>query len=82
MLKVPLNINIARDLYVSIVSDTGCFKFSNTTPKTLVTASELIKLTLVYSSLRNLFDLKTRGQIQLEKLVLERLNIMTTEKLL
>lgn len=74
MLKVPLNTNIARDLYVSIVSDTGCFKFSNTTSKTLITASELIKFDFEFTPLlRNLFDLRTKGQIQLEKLILENM---------
>lgn len=74
MLKVPLNINMARDLYVSIVSDTGCFKFSNTTSKTLITASELIKYNFGFTPLlRNLFDLKTKGQVHLERLVLETL---------
>lgn len=33
---------IAKSLYMGIVTDTGVFKYSNTSPKTMVTASRLI----------------------------------------
>ena len=39
-----INEEIATYLYISIVSDTGFFKFENTTEKTFLYASELVKL--------------------------------------
>jgi len=37
-------IDIATCLYVAIATDTGCFRYSNTTPLTHMIAAELIKL--------------------------------------
>lgn len=42
--KVSFSGNVARALYGAITSDTGSFKFSNTTPKTFAVASELLKM--------------------------------------
>ncbi|MBQ6400912.1 MAG: bifunctional oligoribonuclease/PAP phosphatase NrnA [Firmicutes bacterium] len=40
----PLTGPIARALYTGIVADTGCFRYSNTTPETHRIAAELIEL--------------------------------------
>ena len=42
--NISINEEIAAYLYLSIVSDTGFFKFENTTEKTFSYASELVKL--------------------------------------
>lgn len=42
MLGVNLSTDIATCLYVGIATDTGCFRYSNTTPRTHIVASELI----------------------------------------
>lgn len=41
-MKVPLDANIATCLYTAIVTDTGGFKYSNTTPKVLETSAALV----------------------------------------
>ncbi len=41
-LDVPLTPEIAQALYVGLVTDTGRFQYSNTTPKSLALASELV----------------------------------------
>ena len=41
--KIRLCTNAARRAYAAIVSDTGSFKFSNTTPKTLKIAADLLE---------------------------------------
>src|SRR3954452_17675868 len=41
-LDVPLIPEIAQALYVGLVTDTGRFQYSNTTPKSLALASELV----------------------------------------
>jgi phosphoesterase RecJ-like protein len=40
--RIQANADIARLLYTAIVSDTGSFKYSNTTKKTMLAAAELI----------------------------------------
>jgi phosphoesterase RecJ-like protein len=41
-LKIPLDANIATGLYTGIVTDTGGFKYSNTTAKVMETTAQLI----------------------------------------
>jgi len=43
MLDVDVNKDIAEAIYLAIVSDTGTFKHSNTTPKTFETAARLLE---------------------------------------
>ena len=42
-LDVPLSPEIAEALYVALVTDTGRFQYSNTTPKALRLAAELVE---------------------------------------
>ena len=42
-LDVPLTPEIAEALYVGLVTDTGRFQYSNTTPKALRLAAELVE---------------------------------------
>lgn len=41
--KDKINEAIAKAIYIGIIHDTGVFQYSNTSPKTLQTAAELIK---------------------------------------
>lgn len=42
-LGIPLSVDIATNLYVAILTDTGSFQFSNTTSETFRIASELVE---------------------------------------
>jgi phosphoesterase RecJ-like protein len=42
--EVELNVSIATNIYVGIMTDTGSFRFDNTTAKSLDLASRLVKL--------------------------------------
>ena len=42
-LEVPLTAEIAEPLYVALVTDTGRFQYTNTTPKALRLAAELVE---------------------------------------
>ena len=54
---VPITQEIAKFLYTAICSDTGCFAYSNVSPDTFITASELIKLDINHAEIsRLLFD--------------------------
>lgn len=39
---VPVPLDIARCLYTSLMTDTGCFKYDNTSPEAFILASELV----------------------------------------
>lgn len=54
---VSITQEIAKYLYTAICSDTGCFAYSNVSPDTFITASELIKLDINHAEIaRLLFD--------------------------
>lgn len=57
---VKVDDEIARFLYIAICSDTGCFKFSNVSPKTLRLIADLLEYDFDHSEIaRLLFDSET-----------------------
>jgi len=65
---VPLSAAIADPLYTGIATDTGCFKFSNTTGNTHRAAAELIEAGADYNTINRLmFDTKSRARIRVEQ---------------
>jgi phosphoesterase RecJ-like protein len=73
--------DIASCLYTSILTDTGGFKYSNTTPITLNAVGELIDtgidFTEIYSSI---YDRKTVGQVRLISKVASTLEIQLNSR--
>lgn len=39
---MPINLDIARCLYTSLMTDTGCFKYDNTSPEAFLMGAELV----------------------------------------
>lgn len=71
---VPLTRQIALCLYTGLATDTGCFRYSNTTADTLYTAAELVKTGIDSAGVnKKLFETKSKGRIQLEQRALSRL---------
>ena len=65
---------MASCLYTGIATDTGCFKFSNTTPHSHRYAAELIEKGADYGEInRVMFEVKSRGRIAMERKVLENI---------
>lgn len=65
---------IASCLYLGMSTDTGCFKFSNTTPRTMRFAAELMELGANYTEInRIMFETKSKERIAMERLVLENM---------
>ena len=65
---------MASCLYTGIATDTGCFKFSNTTPRSHRYAAELIEKDADYGEInRVMFEVKSRGRIAMERKVLENI---------
>ncbi|MFI3115985.1 MAG: DHH family phosphoesterase [Clostridia bacterium] len=72
-LEVELNADLAKSLYVAISTDTGCFKYSNTTAHTHKIAGECLTYIDAGPINRELFDVKTRQRIEVEKVVYQHI---------
>ncbi len=73
---IPFTEQIAKCLYTGMATDTGCFKFSNTRPDTHIAVAEIMREfpDIRYDLInRNLFDVKSRQQIQAEIAMLSRM---------
>ena len=65
---------IASCLYTGIATDTGCFKFSNTTSRTHMFAAELMNLGADYDEInRVLFEVKSQSRLDMERRVLNNI---------
>ena len=72
VMKVNINDVTAKALYTGLVTDTGCFKYASVTAKTHLIAAELYEYNIDAAEVnRIMFDTKSRGLIELEKMVLE-----------
>lgn len=71
---VDITESIANCLYLGMCTDTGCFKYSNTSPRTHRFAAELMEKGADYADInRVMFDTKTKAQIAVEKLAMDTL---------
>jgi len=72
---VPFTEQIATCLYTGIATDTGCFKFTNVTPKTHIIAAKLIEYGALFKKVnKEIFETKSLSMISLEKEVLNTLS--------
>lgn len=70
-LGVAVDKEMAAALYTGIATDTGCFKYSNTSPLTHRMAAELIEQGAPADVInRAMFDIKSRQRVELERLAL------------
>jgi len=74
ILNVKIDRYIAECIYTGVATDTGCFRFSNTTPTTLRVAAEMIERGADSATINKiLFDTVSRERLRLETLALETL---------
>jgi phosphoesterase RecJ-like protein len=72
-LDVPLDPEIAQALYVGLVTDTGRFQYSNTTPKALRLAAELVEAGAdVQGVFRHVYETVQFAKLKLLARALER----------
>lgn len=75
------NDTIARCIYTGIATDTGCFKYSNTTPQSHIIASRMMSYDLDFEHInRLLFDVKSKGRIALERVGLSNMEYYFDDK--
>ncbi|MBD5113660.1 MAG: bifunctional oligoribonuclease/PAP phosphatase NrnA [Ruminococcaceae bacterium] len=76
-----LDEKTAKCLYTGIATDTGCFKFGNTTGVTHEKAGKLMEYGFDAPSLNYLlFDMKTKERIKLERYVFENIEFFAEDK--
>ncbi len=72
----------ADAIFLSITSDTGCFKYSNVTPKTHRIAARLVEMGVEAARINALyFDSKAPEQIEAEKIAYNNIRILLDGKL-
>lgn len=70
-MKVNINDITAKAIYTGMVTDTGCFKYSNVTAKTHLIAAQLHEFDINAPEINRLmFDTKSRKLLELEQMVL------------
>lgn len=80
-LSVEIDENIALALYTGISTDTGCFRFSNTTAKTHRIGADLIELGIDTAEInRIMFETKSRIRVELEKMALDAMEFHFDDK--
>ena len=71
LLEIEMDVHMAACIYTGITTDTGCFRYSNTTSDCMRMAARMIDIGIDYAQLnRVLFEIKTRGRVELEQLAM------------
>lgn len=72
---------IASCLFTGVTTDTGCMRFSNTTPRTFEVAAELAKLGAdTYNIIQVFFETKTKTYAALERLALDGMRFYFSDR--
>ena len=75
LLGVKPDSAMADCIYTGIVTDTGCFKYTNVTPRTFRIAAELMEIGIHAADInRVMFDTKSLARLELEQRVIESLS--------
>lgn len=74
LMELPITKQMASCLFTGVSTDTGCFRFSNTTPRTHRIAADLIELGADSASLiQTFFETKSRAYASLERMALDEM---------
>lgn len=75
-LGVEVTKSIADCIFTGLSTDSGCFRYSNVTPRTLRMAAEMIESGADHSKINVImFETKTRTYVALERLALESMQM-------
>lgn len=73
-MNVKLDEEMADALYTAVSTDTGCFRYANTTANTLKVASECAKVSKnLYAINQALFETRSLGRLRLEGWLIENM---------
>ncbi len=78
----PFGTEVANPLYAALLSDTGCFKFSNTSSRCLRVAAALVEKGAQPKPIaENIFSSTTAGTLKLIGFVLQNMKLYANEKI-
>lgn len=68
--EIDIPLDVARCLYTSLMTDTGCFKYENTKPETFMLAAELVRLGVSPNKeYRACYETKPQSMVQFQAYV-------------
>lgn len=81
-MNAQLDGEIASCLYTGLATDTGCFKYSNTTGKTHMIAAKLMAYDFDVADINyRLFDMKSKGRLELEQAITQGMEFFCDDKI-
>lgn len=81
-MQVTMDEEIATCIYVALSTDTGCFRYSNTTPDTLRAAARCLEAGVDGGELnRRLFEVKSWARFQMERIVFDSMEFLREGKI-
>ena len=81
-LWVEMDADIANAIYVGTSTDTGCFRFANTTPHTFITAAACAAAgARIYQLNQDLFETNTLGRLKIQGWIVENMKVFSEGKL-
>ena len=81
-LWVTMDSDIANAIYTGTSTDTGCFRFANTTAHTFITAAACAAAgAKVYSLNQELFETNTLGRLKIQGWIVENMKVFSEGKL-
>lgn len=67
---------IANALYVGVSTDTGCFRYANTSPQTLRTAADLLEYGADSANINHtIFEIKSKSRLEVESYLTEHMEL-------
>lgn len=79
--KFPIGLQTAECLYTGISTDTGCFRFENTTPRCHEIVAKLMGYGIPYARInRELFEIKSRARLTVEQHVINSMEMYLDDK--
>lgn len=80
-LDVPVTKSVADNIFTGLSTDSGCFRYSNVTPRTLRMAADMIEAGAEYSKINTvMFETKTKTYVALERLALESMKMLLDDR--
>ena len=81
-LWVEMDADIANAIYVGTSTDTGCFRFANTTSHTFITAAACAAAgAKIYQLNQELFETNTLGRLKIQGWIVENMKVFSDGKL-
>jgi len=77
LLKVPVSREIAESIYIAVSTDTGCFRYSNTTARTLRTAAACLEAGIdSYAINMKLFETTRLPRLKLDAYMAQNMEVL------